>query len=304
MAITTSGAAPNAASAGPSGNVAGETWLDGRNTLFQSVLKVHNGTNWVPANGFSVDNANGNFSLARTLTVSTLIVNGGGASSYVRLPVGPSSDEALITPQPGMIRFDSTRNQFRGYNGSGWADVSSGDLASLYVSGDAQIDGTLTVGGNTFLGNNISSDSVAVNATLLLFGDCLVGSTSTTTLTINSSTAFTSSPQLVNQQAIRFHSGLATSSNYVALKAPAAIAANVNWTLPGEDGNPGEFLQTNGAGALTWATTNGQVIREFGQTIAADYTISFNSNAMSVGPVTVAAGVTVTVPANSRYIVI
>ena len=80
VAITSGSSPPNAAAAGPSGNVAGETWLDGRSALANAVLKVYNGTQWVTANGFQVDNSNGNFQLSKTLTVSTLIANGTGSN--------------------------------------------------------------------------------------------------------------------------------------------------------------------------------------------------------------------------------
>lgn len=40
------------------------------------------------------------------------------------------------------------------------------------------------------------------------------------------------------------------------------------------------------------------------QTILSNYTVTAGSSAMSVGPITVAAGVTVTVPSGSRYVVL
>ena len=40
----------------------------------------------------------------------------------------------------------------------------------------------------------------------------------------------------------------------VGFQAPAAIASNVIWTLPNEDGAAGEVLSTNGAGVLDWAS--------------------------------------------------
>jgi hypothetical protein len=58
---------------------------------------------------------------------------------------------------------------------------------------------------------------------------------------------------------------------------------------------------TTGTGAVINAT-NGIIINN--QTISASYTIPVGSNAMSTGPVTAASGVTITVSAGSRYIVI
>ena len=58
---------------------------------------------------------------------------------------------------------------------------------------------------------------------------------------------------------------------------------------------------TTGTGAVINAT-NGIIINN--QTITASYTIPVGSNAMSTGPVTAASGVSITVSAGSRYIVI
>ena len=54
-------------------------------------------------------------------------------------------------------------------------------------------------------------------------------------------------------------------TNYVAIKAPAAIASNVTWTLPNADGTNGQVLQTNGSGTLSWTTGSGGVTK--GQSI-------------------------------------
>ncbi len=43
-----------------------------------------------------------------------------------------------------------------------------------------------------------------------------------------------------------------TGGNYVRLKGPASLAANVTFELPGADGSSGQCLQTNGAGLLSF----------------------------------------------------
>lgn len=45
-----------------------------------------------------------------------------------------------------------------------------------------------------------------------------------------------------------------SSGNFVALTPPSSIASDVTLTLPNTDGDASQFLQTNGSGALTWAT--------------------------------------------------
>lgn len=48
-----------------------------------------------------------------------------------------------------------------------------------------------------------------------------------------------------------------TFTEYVALQAPASVATNFTWTMPGADGSPNQCLATNGSGTLFWHTPGG-----------------------------------------------
>ena len=48
--------------------------------------------------------------------------------------------------------------------------------------------------------------------------------------------------------------GSSNGSNYVALKSPDSLSANVTYTLPGSDGTNGQVLTTNGSGTLSFST--------------------------------------------------
>ena len=86
--------------------------------------------------------------------------------------------------------------------------------------------------------------------------------------------------------------------------------------FPTSTGSSGQLLSTNGAGVLSYvdppaSATGGasdKVFYENSTTVTADYTIGTTfgaaANAMSAGPVTINAGVTVTVPAGSTYTVV
>ena len=86
--------------------------------------------------------------------------------------------------------------------------------------------------------------------------------------------------------------------------------------FPTSTGSSGQLLSTNGAGVLSYvdppasATGGGsdKVFYENSTTVTTDYTIGTTfgatANAMSAGPVTINAGVTVTVPAGSTYTVV
>jgi hypothetical protein len=71
--------------------------------------------------------------------------------------------------------------------------------------------------------------------------------------------------------------------------------------------NKFEGYNASAWGALGGGATGGgtdQVFVENGQTVTADYTITTNFNAMSTGPISVDAGITVTVPDNSVWVVL
>ena len=117
---------------------------------------------------------------------------------------------------------------------------------------------------------------------------------------------------LDNQVDARFREATANGTNYVGFQAPAAIPADLTWTLPAADGSNGQVLSTDGAGTLSWIVaptpapgpSTPNVIVETQQTISQDFTITVGYNGLSVGPVAVAATYTVTVPSNATWIVV
>ncbi|MGZ3856387.1 MAG: hypothetical protein ACXVKO_09030, partial [Bacteriovorax sp.] len=108
--------------------------------------------------------------------------------------------------------------------------------------------------------------------------------------TINSSTALTTGSVQTNLQnaisispfntaagntgEVRFNELAANGSNYVALKAPDDLTANIAFTLPATTGTNGQVLTTSGAtGLLTWsdvATTGTALTGDIGGTISAN----------------------------------
>lgn len=113
--------------------------------------------------------------------------------------------------------------------------------------------------------------------------------------------------QVGSQGDVRF--GDSDNSNWVAFQAPAVVASNVTWTLPGVDGTSGQVLQTDGSGSLSFASivspaqASGALIVNT-TTVSTNYTLPLGSNAFSVGPVTVSSGYAVTVSSGQRWVVI
>ena len=72
VAYSNDGSVPNAMPAGEPGNLVGEEWFDARLSFYKPLLKVFDGSDWNTSSGFAVDNATGNFTLERALTVTEL----------------------------------------------------------------------------------------------------------------------------------------------------------------------------------------------------------------------------------------
>ena len=57
---------------------------------------------------------------------------------------------------------------------------------------------------------------------------------------------------------IRLSEGSGSGINYVAIKSPATLGADLSFTLPNADGTNGQVLQTNGSGTFSWVTNGGR----------------------------------------------
>jgi hypothetical protein len=98
------------------------------------------------------------------------------------------------------------------------------------------------------------------------------------------------------------------------LTAPVLASANITTalTLTGAAGTSGQVLTSAGSGAApAWTSIAGatgggsdNIFYENGQAITADYTITAGKNAGTFGPVTINAGITVTVPTGSTWSIV
>ena len=127
-----------------------------------------------------------------------------------------------------------------------WLDTTSATTPTLkYYDGADDISlATIDHVGNTvnWLDSTVSITGLTTTAT----GTVLTLSDSASTSTVNLI--------LDNQKEIRFRETTANGTNYVALKAPASVSADLTFTLPATDGTNGQVLTTNGSGVLSFAT--------------------------------------------------
>jgi hypothetical protein len=86
-----------------------------------------------------------------------------------------------------------------------------------------------------------------------------LSTTATGTVLTLSDSANTTTVNLIidNQKEVRFRETTANGTNYIGLKAPASVSADLTFTLPSADGTAGQVLQTNGSGVLSFATVGG-----------------------------------------------
>ena len=61
---------------------------------------------------------------------------------------------------------------------------------------------------------------------------------------------------------------------------------------------------TSAWGSIGGGASAGGVIYENALTVTSDYTLTTNKNGMSVGPVTLGTGVTVTIPSGQRWVIL
>ena len=128
---------------------------------------------------------------------------------------------------------------------------ASNTTGGAVVTGDGSGILELQSGGVT--GITVNGPNVTVAGTLTATGG--ISALTTPVIVTGSSTAGAE---------IRLPEDTDNGSNYVAIKAPDALAANVTFTLPTADGASGQFLRTDGSGALSFASvspggTTGQI---------------------------------------------
>jgi hypothetical protein len=127
-----------------------------------------------------------------------------------------------------------------------WLDTTSATSPTLkfYDGADDISFATIDYTANTvnWLDSNVSVTGLTTTATGTVITLADTANTSTVNLIID------------NQKEVRFRETTANGTNYIGLKAPASVSADLTYTLPATDGTAGQFLSTNGSGVLSFAT--------------------------------------------------
>lgn len=188
-------------------------------------------------------------------------------------PTVDNDGNSLLT---GALYWNTVSNEMRVYNGSAWV------AAYLPASGYLMLSGGTMTGAITFAAGQ------TISGYLPSTGGAMTGA-----VTMNA------------QNQVRFAD--ADSSNYVGFQSPATVPANKIWILPSADGMNGQALVTDGAGNLSWGAGGGGgsgTVLESAQTISTSISLTASKNGISVGPVTIATNVSVTIPTGQAWLIL
>ncbi len=203
--------------------------------------------------------------------------SGAALPSYAANPAGAAN---------GDIWFDSTTSQIKYQTAGGVQTVGAGGtgISSLTVGSSMSVNGTVAgtissagtidltntgIAAGTYTKLTVDTKGRATAGTVsLVEGDIpnltsagKVSGNTITAGTISGSASINTTGNLITTGTVSGLNVQATnlrvynSANYVQLSAPA-LGGNVNLTLPTTDGNPNEFLKTDGSGVLSWASAS------------------------------------------------
>jgi hypothetical protein len=176
--------------------------------------------------------------------------------------------------------------------------LTSNDVAFSLPAADGSANQVLATDGSGTLSFFDALASSAVSA----FGGTLIddadASTARTTLGLGTA-ATTASTDYVAKTSSTGAGLLPSGTTAQRDGSPAAGYIRFNSTTSGFEGYDGSAWGAIGGGASA-----GGAIYENTNEITADYTLTTDTNGMSVSPMTIASGVTVTVPSGQRWVVL
>ena len=208
---------------------------------------------------FSTPTFSGAVTCSSTLSVAGDTTMAGNLSvnstGQLKIPSGTTGQRSA-TPLSGMIRFNSTLNQYEGYTSYTGATISTITFVTTTATLTTATPHGLTTGNTVFI---TGTTPAAYSGTFVI--------------TVTGTNSFT----------------------YTMLSTPSGNATVM-----------GSYTYGNWAQIGGGATGAGgdQVFVENGVTVTANYTLSTNKNAMSVGPITINSGVSVTVPSGQRWVIL
>jgi hypothetical protein len=167
-------------------------------------------------------------------SVEDLTVNG-ALNATVSLALNDITNVNAESPSNlQQLRYETSSNRWVAYTPEAGANFNGGTITNpLFInntsesnditSGALRVGGGAAIGGNLFLAGPIISESDGA--------------------------------EFRAEAELKFYDN--DSSNFVGLKAPGTVTTDKTYVLPATDGTAGQFLKTDGAGNLDWASASG-----------------------------------------------
>ena len=178
------------------------------------------------------------------------------ALTSAQILVGNGSNVATAVAVTGDVAISN----------AGVTSIAAGAIVDADISGSAAITGSKIATGTTSavgvlqLTNSTTSTSATTAATpaaVKIAKDAADAAATTANAAVaKAGDIMTGNLIIDNAKEIRFSEADSNGANYLALKAPASVTADITWTLPSGDGSSGQRLQTDGSGNLSWGTDN------------------------------------------------
>jgi len=279
----------------------------------KSMFVYNNGTNVVEAVNSAISMAvtgaiSGTTIGGTTITAATQFTGPGTGltGTAASLTVGTATNATNVTGTIASAVTGTTQTA-----GDNSTKIATTAYVATAVAGGLGTLGTMS----TQNANNVAITGGTINGTTIGATTATTGRFTTVTSTIATGTApFTvTSTTPVANLSIGGNAATATSAT-----TATNLAGGAAYRVPYQSGvgtttfvtapTVAETALTWDGSALGWSTVaaasaNGCVY-ENGQTITSNYTMTTNKNGMSVGPITVDTGVTVTIPTGSNWVIL
>jgi hypothetical protein len=285
-AIAINGSAVSGNISGSAGSVANAltlgTYLTGTSYNGSSaVTATVDATSANTASKVVARDSSGNFS-AGTITAA---LSGNATTATTATNVaGGSANQIIYNSSSGTTTFataPSASGQVLGWNGSAFAWTTSIATATNIAGGTTgALPYNSAAGTTTFLGLGTTNYVLTAGASAPQY-------VAQSTLSVGSATTATTATNLAG--------GAASQIPYQTGSGATAFLAN---------GTSGQVLTSNGSSAPTWGSVTLPPVSLNDIVISSSYTFPSNKNAISVGPVTIGSGVTVTVGSGQRWLVV
>ena len=294
-----------------SGNISGQAGSVA-NALTAGTYLTSGGTyNGAAARTFSVDatdantaskvvarDAAGNFSAGTiTATLSGSATSAGAATNLA----GGAANQIPYQTASGSTSFitaASGTNYVLNYTGSAFSwvagTISGVSLGSNLnsLSNGSYLTWSSGTNYNGSAGSTLAVDATSANTASKVVARNASGNFSAGTITATLSGSATSATTATTSTNLA--GGIASQIPYQTGAGATSFIAN---------GTSGQVLKSNGTSAPSWGAVTSTIL-ENAQTISSNYTVTSGFNGLSVGPVTVASGVTVTVGSGQRWLVL